>query len=160
MEVEEFRNCKIPKELYYNLENQVWFKVEEDGSVRIGLTDVGQTKAGKIVNVRIKAVGRFVKKGKPYGSLESGKWAGPIPADVEGEVIERNEELFDRPELINEDPYGKGWILRIKPTNLERDLKGLVTGDEAVKEMKKIIEEEDIDCGSHSVAEVTKQFYR
>lgn len=143
---EVYRGCKIPSELYYDIENQVWYKLEEDGTVRIGATDVGQTRAGKMVNVRIKPVGKHVPKGKPVASLESGKWTGPVPAVIEGEVIERNEVLFDTPELINEEPYGAGWIARVKPTNLERDIKDLITGDEALRRMKEYIDRESVEC--------------
>jgi len=87
-----------------------------------------------------------VPKGKPIASLESGKWTGPIPAVIEGEIVERNEKLFDQPDLINDDPYGEGWIARLKPTNLERDLKDLVTGDVALQKMKEYIEREGVEC--------------
>ncbi len=157
--VEEYRGCKIPKDLYYDIENQVWFRVNEDGTVTVGVTDVGQSRAGKIINIRIKAPGKYLKKGKPVASLESGKWAGPVPADIEGEVVERNEKLFDKPDLINEDPYGEGWIAKIKPANLERDLKDLVTGEEAVRKMKEYIEREDVNCGEE-LAQISKKFYK
>lgn len=144
--MEVHRGCKIPKELYYDIENQVWYRLEEDGTVTVGATDVGQTRAGRMVNVRIKAVGKHVPKGKPIASLESGKWTGPVPAVIEGEVVERNEELFDVPDLINDDPYGRGWIARIKPTDLQKDIKDLVTGEEAVSRMKEYIEREGVEC--------------
>ncbi len=154
-----YRGCVIPPDLYYDIDNQVWFRVNEDGTVTVGATDVGQSRAGTIINVRIKKPGKKVPKGKPLASLESGKWTGPIPADIEGEVVERNEELFDNPELINKDPYGRGWIVRIKPTDLERDLKDLVTGEEAVQKMKEYIEREDVECGEE-IAQVSKMLYK
>ena len=157
--VEEFRGCVIPKDLYYDIENQVWFRVNDDGTVTVGVTDIGQARAGKIINIRIKAPGKKLKKGKPVASLESGKWAGPVPADIEGEVVERNEKLFDKPDLINEDPYGEGWIAKIKPTNLERDLQDLVTGEEAVQKLKEYIEREDVNCGEER-AQISKKFYK
>ncbi|MCS7262983.1 MAG: glycine cleavage system protein H [Aquificaceae bacterium] len=141
-----YKGCRIPEDLYYDIENQVWYKVEEEGTVRVGATDVGQTRAGRMVNVRIKPPGKHVPKGKPIASLESGKWTGPVPAVVEGEVLERNEELFDKPDLINDDPYGRGWIARIKPYNLARDLKELLTGQEALSKMKEYIDREGVEC--------------
>ena len=153
------RGCIIPPELYYDIDNQVWFRVNEDGTVTVGATDIGQARAGKMINIRIKKPGRYVKKGKPVASLESGKWTGPIPADIEGEVVERNEELFDNPELINEDPYGRGWIAKIKPADLERDLKDLVTGEEAVRLQKEYIEREDVNCREER-AQISKKFYK
>ncbi len=155
---EIYRGCVIPRDLYYNIENQIWFKVNEDGTVTVGATDIGQARAGKIINIRIKKIGKRVEKGKPLASLESGKWTGPVPADVEGEIVDRNEELFENPALINEDPYGKGWIVKIKPTDLRRDLADLITGEEAVKKLKEYIEREGVDC-SEGKAQISKKFY-
>ena len=144
--METYKGCKIPQELYYDIDNQVWYEVRQDGLVRVGATDIGQVRAGKMVNVRIKPPGKHVPKGKPIASLESGKWTGPIPAVIEGEIVERNERLFDEPELINEDPYGEGWIAIIKPSNIERDIKDLVTGEIAFEKMKEYIEREGVEC--------------
>ncbi len=144
--METYKGCKIPQELYYDIDNQVWYEVRQDGLVRVGATDIGQVRAGKMVNVRIKPPGKHVPKGKPIASLESGKWTGPIPAVIEGEIVERNERLFDEPELINEDPYGEGWIAIIKPSNIERDIKDLVTGEIALEKMKEYIEREGVEC--------------
>ena len=91
--------------------------------LRVPMGSSFSSRAGRMVNVRIKAVGKHVPKGKPIASLECGKWTGPVPAVIEGEVLERNEELFDKPDLINDYPYTRGWIAKLKPTNLERDLK-------------------------------------
>jgi glycine cleavage system H protein len=141
-----YKGCKIPLDLYYDIENQVWYKLEPDGTVRVGATDIGQTRAGKMVNVRIKAVGKYVQKGKPIASLESGKWTGPVPAIIEGEIVERNDLLFDTPELINEDPYGRGWIARLKPAHLEKDLRDLLTGEEAFNKLKEYMDREGVEC--------------
>jgi len=112
----------------------------------MGLTDVGQVRAGRLLHARIKEPGKYIKKGKPVASLESGKWAGPINAIIEGEVVERNEKVLEQPDIINYDPYGDGWVVKLKPADLERDIKDLVIGEKAVEEMKKYIEEWDIIC--------------
>ncbi len=142
----EYQGCVIPKDLYYDIENQVWLKVNEDGSVTMGLTDVGQTRAGRLLHARVKPPGTKVKRGKPVATLESGKWAGPVPALVAGEVLEVNEKIINDPNFINIDPYGEAWIVKLKPEDLERDLSELVTGERALKEMKAHIEEWDIVC--------------
>jgi len=142
----EYNGCIIPKDLYYEIENQIWVRVNEDGTVTLGLTDVGQVRAGKLLYARLKKPGKFVKKGKPLASFESGKWAGPIPAVVEGEIVEINERLMDQPDIINYDPYGEGWVVKVKPADLERDLKDLLKGEEAIKRMKEYIDEWDIVC--------------
>ncbi len=142
----EYKGCKFYEDLYYDIDNQVWFRIEDDGTVTVGATHIGQARAGKIINIRIKPPGKHVKKGKPVASLESGKWTGPIPAVIEGEVVERNEKLFEKPEIINEDPYGEGWIARLKPVDLQRDLKDLITGEEAVNKLKEYIDSEGVEC--------------
>jgi len=142
----EYQGCIIPKDLYYDVENQVWLRVNEDGTVTMGLTDVGQTRAGRLLHARIKSVGTRVKKGKPVATLESGKWAGPVPALVEGEVVEVNQKVLEDPNFINIDPYGEAWIARLKPADLQRDIKDLLAGEQALEEMKKHIDEWDIVC--------------
>jgi len=145
----EYQGCVIPKDLYYDIENQVWAKVNEDGTVTLGLTDVGQTRAGRLLHIRVKPVGTKVKKGKPVATLESGKWAGPVPALVEGEIVSVNPKVVEDPNFINIDPYGEAWIVKIKPVSeevLKRDLSELVFGEKAYEEMKKHIDEWDIVC--------------
>jgi len=142
----EYQGCVIPKDLYYDIENQVWLKVEENGTVTMGLTDVGQTRAGRLLHARIKPTGTRVKKGKPVATLESGKWAGPVPALVEGEVIEVNGKVAQDPNFINIDPYGEAWIVKLKPVDLKRDIANLVSGEEALRLMKEHIKEWDIVC--------------
>ena len=145
----EYQGCVIPKDLYYDIENQVWVKVNEDRTVTLGLTDVGQTRAGRLLHIRVKSLGTKVKKGKPVATLESGKWAGPVPALVEGEIVDINPKVVEDPNYINIDPYGDAWIVKIKPSSeetLKRDLSELVSGEKAYEEMKKHIDEWDIVC--------------
>jgi glycine cleavage system H protein len=145
-EIREHRGCMIPPDLYYDIESQVWVRVNEDGTVTLGLTDVGQTRAGRLLHIRVKPEGAHVKKGKPVATLESGKWAGPVPALVEGDILEVNPKVAQDPNFINIDPYGEAWIVKLKPTDLERDLKDLYYGEEAYKAMVDYIEEWDINC--------------
>ncbi|MFN7065349.1 MAG: glycine cleavage system protein H [Aquificaceae bacterium] len=142
----EYNGCIIPLSLYYEIETQTWLRIEEDGTAVMGLTDVGQVRAGRLLHARIKDRGKVIKKGKPVASLESGKWAGPINALVEGEVVDRNERVLEQPDIINYDPYGEGWIVRMKPFDLERDVKELLYGKSAVEEMRRYIDEWDIIC--------------
>ena len=80
----------------------------------IGITDVAQNLAKGIVNATPKDAGRSVQKGKSAGTLESGKWVGPVTSPVTGEIVAVNEPLKAKPSLINSDPYGEGWMLRVK----------------------------------------------
>ncbi len=123
----EIEGYILPDELYYHKEH-FWARVE-GSTVTVGTTDFAQKLAGQIVYVELPAVGRIVEQGKPCGSMESGKWVGRIYAPVSGKVEASNQELEDSPELINESPYDKGWMIKISPSNLEADLKGLMKGE-------------------------------
>lgn len=134
----------IPEDLYYDVKNHIWVKILGNGTVKIGLDDVGQTLAKKILFVRIRKPGARIPKGKALAVLESAKWTGPLPSPLSGEIVAVNEEIKRRPKLINEDPYGNGWIVILKPEKLEEELKTLVTGEEALKAQEKDILERGV----------------
>jgi glycine cleavage system H protein len=123
----EVKGYQFPDELYYD-KNHFWARVE-DGKVVMGTTDVTQKLAGEITFVDVPEEDDEVTQGKPFGSIESGKWVGRVYAMVSGTVAEGNEDLEDEPELINEDCYGKGWICKIEPSDLDGDLANLMQGD-------------------------------
>jgi len=136
---------EIREDLYYDVDNHVWVKVV-DSEVLIGLDDVGQYLARRIVFVKPKPPGTFVKKGEPVAMLESVKWVGPLPSPLDGTIVEINQDVIRRPVLINRDPYGS-WIARLRPSNLEEGLKGLVTGSEALKRMEEDIRRRGVKKG-------------
>ncbi|AAK41324.1 glycine cleavage system protein H [Saccharolobus solfataricus] len=140
-------NCEIPENLYYFIEgkNTVWAKLESPDTIVVGITDLAQTMAGKIVKVRIKKKGTKVEKGRPVATMESGKWAGPVPAPVTGEVVEVNAEAEKSPIIINQDPYGKGWLVKMKMSNPE-ELKQLFSGQAAIQKLKELIASEKLTC--------------
>lgn len=142
----EHNGCIIPLDLYYDIETQTWLRLEEDGLITMGLTDIGQVRSGRLLHARIKDKGKLIKKGKPVASLESGKWAGPINALVEGEVMQRNELVLEKPDIINYDPYGEGWIVKLKPVDFNKDSKDLLFGESAIEPMREYIEHWDIIC--------------
>jgi len=119
-----------PEDLYYEA-NHFWVKPEGDLLV-MGLDDFGQKMAGDIVFVQLPPEGKKVKAGKSFAKMESGKWLGKIFAPVDGELFEINEELELDPTLINEDPYGEGWLYKIKPDNMD-DINNLIHGAEALE---------------------------
>lgn len=139
------RGCSIPEDRFYWVEKHAWATLEPDGTVKIGITDVAQNLAKGIVNVTPKDVGRKVQKGKSAGTLESGKWVGPVTSPVTGEIVEVNEAVKARPALINEDPYGEGWFVKLKVDNWEAESTELVTGDAAVAAYQKLMEEQDLN---------------
>lgn len=105
----------VPSELGY-LESHEWAR-EENGSVRIGITDFAQDELGDVVFVELPDVGAAVEQESAFGVVESIKAVSDLYAPVSGEVTGMNEALFDQPELVNEDPYGEGWMLEVEPSD-------------------------------------------
>lgn len=141
----QYSGCEIPEELYYDLD-YVWARREADDTVTVGITDPAQSFAGRILNVRIKPIGKRIVAGRQVATLESGKWAGGVPLPFEGEVVARNEALLESPELLNIDPYHDAWIARIRPTDSEHAFDALHSGDEAIEELHRWIERYGIQC--------------
>ncbi|RLF12265.1 MAG: glycine cleavage system protein H [Thermoprotei archaeon] len=119
---------ELPDDLYYWQRGLTWAKLEPDGNVRVGLTDLGQKIAGKILTVRTRAKGAKIVQGKAIATIETAKWVGPLESPISGTIVEVNMELRSNPSLLNEDPYGKGWIALLAPSNLEEELKKLIKG--------------------------------
>lgn len=109
------RGCNLPDDLLYDVENHSWFKELDDGNVRFGMTSVATALAGRLVAVTPKKVGRSVEAGKSCATIESGKWVGPAKSAAAGSIVMINDELVASPYIANEDPYGAGWLLVIKP---------------------------------------------
>src|SRR3990172_5483815 len=139
------RGCNIPEDRYYWVEKHAWARLEADGTVTIGITDVAQNMAKGIVNATPKEAGRTVQKGKSAGTLESGKWVGPVTSPITGEIAEVNEAVKGRPALINEDPYGAGWFVKLKPVDWAGESVALLTGEAAVAAYQKFMEEQNIN---------------
>jgi glycine cleavage system H protein len=127
------RGCMVPPELYYNIESNVWARLDEQGHVVVGMTAYACSLSGQIVSYTPRKVGKTVKKNKSCATVESGKWVGPVKAPVSGEIIEINPVLESEPELINDDPYGQGWIIKIQPVDWSQESEELVTGDVALR---------------------------
>lgn len=106
-------SSNIPSELRY-AETHEWVRPQEDGIVTVGITDHAQHLLGDLVFVELPEVGRVVAAAEGCAVVESVKAASDVYSPVDGVIVEVNELLADNPELINEDPYGEGWILRIK----------------------------------------------
>ncbi len=122
------RGCDLPDDLSYNVENNVWIRKEGDGTVTVGMTSYACALAGEIVSYTPKKVGKKVKKDKSCATVESGKWVGPAKSPIAGEVVAINDAVASNPGLINKDPYGEGWLVKIQPADLDGDSAGLVTG--------------------------------
>jgi glycine cleavage system H protein len=126
------KGCNIPDDLYYNVENNVWARHEADGTVTVGMTAYACALAGQIVSFTPKKAGKVIDQNKSVSTVESGKWVGPVKAPVTGEVISVNGDLSGKPGTINADPYGAGWMVKMKPTNWDAESAALVTGGAVV----------------------------
>ena len=103
----------IPADLKY-IETHQWVRVSDDGTATVGITDFAQAQLGDIVYIGNPEVGVTVNGGEEAGVAESVKSASDVFSPVTGEVVAVNEALEDEPELVNEDPYGEGWMFRVK----------------------------------------------
>jgi glycine cleavage system H protein len=138
--------CDIPEELYYDVERDVWIRFEGDIAV-LGMTDVAQTRCGKFAAISFRNVGKTVTQGKALATIESAKWVGPFPAPFSCEIVATNEDGFARNILLaNKEPYTTGWLVKVRPTDLNNERGHLVTGAEAVEKYKVKIQELKINC--------------
>ena len=119
---------KIEEGLYYTKEHE-WAKKLDDGNVAVGIDDYAQSQLHEIVFVELPEMDAEVAQGEALGAVESVKAVSDMYAPVGGKVVEVNEELLDSPELINDDPYGEGWIAKIEPSSLEADLAKLMDAE-------------------------------
>ncbi|MEM2969192.1 MAG: glycine cleavage system protein GcvH [Candidatus Bathyarchaeia archaeon] len=122
---------EVPEGLYYS-KDFAWMKIEGD-KVRMGITDYAQKQLREIVYADLPEVGTEVKQNEPYGTLESVKAVSDVIAAVSGTVEEVNTEVQSKPEILNEDPYVKGWLIVVKPSNLQAELPNLMSFDTAVE---------------------------
>jgi glycine cleavage system H protein len=111
------RGCNLPDELLYDVENHIWYREVPEGNVKIGMTSVATAMAGPVVAYTPKKAGRSVEAGKSCATIESGKWVGPAKSAAAGSVIAVNEALTAKPSLANDDPYGEGWLVILKPND-------------------------------------------
>ncbi len=128
----EIKGYNMPEDLYYH-EEDAWVRVENDGTVTIGMDDFYQKQAGDTTYVDLPFEGDTITQGETCGKIQSSKWVGKFVAPISGEIIEVNHELENDCRLINKDPYGAGWIIKVKPSNLEEELKKLAHGPEALQ---------------------------
>ncbi|MBN8209954.1 glycine cleavage system protein GcvH [Bacillus sp. NTK071] len=105
----------LPKDFRYSEEHE-WVQVQEDGNIRIGITDFAQSELGDIVFVELPEEGDTIESDEPFGSVESVKTVSELYAPISGKVLSVNEELEDSPEFVNESPYEKAWMVVVEPT--------------------------------------------
>lgn len=119
---------KIPENLKYTKEHE-WVRDNGDGTATIGITDFAQGELGDIVFVEMESEGSEFEQDEVFGTVEAVKTVSELYSPVGGEIIEINEDLEDDPELVNTDPYGKGWMVKIKMTD-SSELDSLLSAEE------------------------------
>ena len=117
----------IPQELRYTKDHE-WARLEGDVDY-VGITDYAQGELGEIVYVDVTTEGESLSAEEVFGSIEAVKTVSDLLLPIEGEILEVNSELEDSPELVNSDPYGKGWLVKVKPANAD-DVEGLLSADD------------------------------
>ena len=142
-----YRGCEFPMRYLYDVERDVWIRRDEDGNVTMGMTDPAQAQCGKFVHIRFKGVGRKLQRGQSAATIESAKWVGPFPTPLSGEIIATNEAGFKHDILLaNKDPYDAGWMIRLKPAQLEEEWAFLLTHEQAFERYREKITERNIQC--------------
>ena len=116
----------FPSELKYTKDHE-WVKIV-DGLAVVGITDFAQSELGDIVYVEVETVGETLEKEEVFGTIEAVKTVSDLFLPIDGEIVELNDGLEDNPEVVNEDPYGEGWLIKIKPSD-ESQLEALLSSD-------------------------------
>jgi glycine cleavage system H protein len=122
---------EVPEGLYFSKDFE-WVKIEGD-KIRVGITDYAQKALREIVYAELPSVGTEVKQNEPFGTLESVKAVSDLVSAISGTIEEVNDEVQSKPETLNEDPYGKGWLLVVKPSNLQAELANIMDFEKAVE---------------------------
>ena len=121
---------EFPKELKYTKDHE-WVKINGDEAI-IGITEFAQSELGDIVFVEIETVGDTLNAHEVFGTVEAVKTVSDLFLPISGEIIEKNPELESNPQLVNTDPYGKGWMIKVKMNN-HADLDNLLSADDYTK---------------------------
>jgi len=142
----EIDHCSFPDHLLYDQDGNIWVKAEEGGEVTIGVTSLLSAIAGKITSAHLRSVGSRIERGRSLGTLESLKFVGPIPSPVSGTVATVNSDVVKRPKLLNDAPYAEGWIVKLKPVDLQAERVFLSRATDATEILKNRIAEFHARC--------------
>ena len=123
------RGLDFPDALHFLVDHQVWARLQGDGTATVGITSMGIRAAGEIYMCRPKAVGSEVEQGRAVAVVELAKSIVSVKSPVRGTVVEVNVALEERPELVHRDPYGEGWLARLRLSDFDTDRAALVQGD-------------------------------
>lgn len=126
----------VPEGLHYTKEHE-WMSVE-NALCRIGITDYAQKTLHEVVYVDLPQLGKILSQNAAFGTVESVKAVSELYSPVSGDITERNEKLVQAPELVNQDPYGAGWIVIVKPSQLQGDMKTLLSAESYAAFLKEV----------------------
>jgi glycine cleavage system H protein len=129
----------VPAELKYTKDHE-WLRVEED-KCRIGITDYAQNSLHEVVYVDLPQVGRMLVQKETLGTVESVKAVSEIYSPMSGEVVEVNVKLVEAPELVNKQPYGEGWLILMRPSKVQEEIKSLLSATDYEALLKGLTEE-------------------
>ena len=142
-----YYGCDIPEDLYYHPDYDSWVRFEEGDIATLGMTDIAQTAAGKLLHIRFQRLGKMIKAGRSAVTIESAKWVGPFRVPFDSEILATNLETFRLDLLIaNKAPYGAGWLVKVRILEPKTARDSLLTGAEAVAYLQGKIEENEIRC--------------
>jgi len=138
--------CEFPEDLLYDLETNVWVRVNQKGGVTLGITSVHAALAGRLNHIKLKPVGETVARGKNVGTIESVKYFGAVRTPVSGRITEANIDLQNRAKLANDATYGAGWFVTIEPTNLSEEIASLSEVQNVEARIRLMIKELRVRC--------------
>ncbi|MFZ2099779.1 MAG: glycine cleavage system protein H [Oricola sp.] len=124
------RGCNLPDDLLYDVDNNLWYRDNGDGTFTAGMTMIATGMAGQLVAFTAKKAGKTIGEGKSCATVESGKWVGPAKLGFDAEIMETNEDLSGSPSLANSDPYGAGWMVKVKPADFAAAKGKLIPGSD------------------------------
>ncbi len=122
-------------------------RLDDDGCVTLGMVDPAQAQCGKFVHVRFKTVGRQLHRGQSAATIESAKWVGPFPTPLTGEIVATNAAGFQQDILLaNKDPYGAGWLVRLRPSEMEQERHALLAQEAAFARYQEKLTARNLHC--------------
>lgn len=142
----EIEHCPFPEDLLYDVENNTWVGVWENGEIIMGITSVLSGLAGKFAFARLKKPGVELQRGRSLGTLESARFVGPIPSPVSGKITATNDLVSLKPKLLNDSPYDEGWIARLRPSSFELERALLSSAHAAKKSLREKIQHLRVRC--------------
>jgi len=141
--------CRLPDDLHYHVEYNVWLRDNGDETYDLGMTDIAQTMSGAVLHCRPKPAGKSVKAGKSLATVESGKWVGPVRAPFDCAIVARNENVEADAGLLNRSPYREGWIVRVRAADGATALDALVRGETALERFRAYMAAHEVDDCVH-----------